>query len=68
MHPRKGGLKAFIILGQATETDRPGDAAFDHPPTRKQDEAFLRRRKFDHFQLNVVVLCRFRRLLARVAL
>ncbi len=39
--------------------ERPGEASFDDPTTRQQDEASFGHGVLDHFQSQAVLLCGF---------
>lgn len=68
MQTSQGGRKPLIIADQPSEAGSPGKRAFDHPTARQQDEAAPGLRKFDHFQLDAVLLSRFCRNIARIGL
>jgi hypothetical protein len=46
--------EAFVVSGQAAESCGPGEASFDDPSTRQQDEAAFGLRVLDHLQVNAV--------------
>lgn len=48
------GRQAFVIAHQTTESSRPGEAAFDHPAARQENEAAFGGREFHDLQLQAL--------------
>ena len=59
---------ALVVLDEASEADRPGEGALDHPGSRQQDEAALGLRQSDDLQCDAVLARSLSRPLPGVAL
>ncbi|MDB5075414.1 MAG: hypothetical protein JWO42_1593 [Chloroflexi bacterium] len=59
--------QAFVVLGPPAEARSPGEAAFDHPPVRQEDEAALGLGQLDDFEGDALLLGGFGHVLAGVA-
>ena len=64
----ESSCETFVIAPQPSESREPSEAAFDHPPSGKQDKAFPGLLKFDHLKFDTMALGIFGGLLSCIAL
>lgn len=68
MPARECFAQAFVITGKPTEAAQPAERSLDHPSARQQHESFLGFAVFDNLQLDAVIVCLLRCVVARVLL
>ena len=51
------GVESFVVSGETSESRCPGEAPFDDPSARQEDEAAFGQWVLDHFEPYAVLLC-----------
>ena len=68
MNAFESSCQAFVVAPESSESREPSEAAFDHPPSGKQNKAFPGLLKLNDLKLDSMLACIFGRLFPGIAL